>query len=584
MEKRWTTIHLPGLPRVHDLSPALVHILLSRGIPTDQMHSFIQAGPALIRPSLALPALQSAISQIQRNLERNVRITVVGDYDADGVTASVLLYEVLKDLGATVEILIPDRHRDGYGISPQIVERINTDAAGHHQMIITVDNGANAREAIARALELGMEVVVTDHHTVHTHPEAVIMVNPNNPKCPYVFGGLAGVGVAWKLARELLKVHHCEEKAWDYLDLVALGTIADVSPLIDENRALVQLGMEKIKRNPRPGLRELIKRQLGYRLGKENGGSLSIANGSSITSELGIELSPYDIGMYITPCLNAAGRIGEVQDAVRLLLCQNQTEAAQLADKLIALNQERRRITEQGLKEAQSLLASTKEIPNIICLTLPEIEESICGIIAGRIKEAYQRPTLVLTQTKDRTWKGSGRSVNGFDITTLLPAVAHLAEGGGHPQACGVSLNDTDVDAFLATVQAFGEERITPQQLMPVIRVDLPVQPEEVTLGLLREIKKLEPFGAGWEEPVIGLRRVAVTGGVMGQTGEHLRLRCNRSGLIFKGWHMFSKYRHLGLPSVVDILGRLRYNFWNNRESSEVEILDLRSHRAASNG
>lgn len=572
VETRWTTKRFSRLPQVAGLSPALIRILLSRGVTPERMPDFINGGVSLIRPSVALPAVTEAVARIREALAKGMAITIVGDYDVDGITASVLLYEVLNELGTKAEIIIPDRRRDGYGISVEIVERIANGSSGKSRLIITVDNGSNAREAIARAFELGLEVIVTDHHAVTDPPESVVMVNPNNPCQPYVFKGLSGVGVAWKIARELLDSVGHPQKAWHYLDLVALGTIADVSPLIDENRALVKLGLQQLSHQCRPGIKELIKLQLAHRLNQQDANTFQDSN-----KEMGLNLTAYDVGMYLTPCLNAAGRIGDVQDAVNLLLCQDPPEASRIANSLVALNQERKLITEQGVKAAIDLMPQEEGIPKIICLPLPDLDESICGLVAGRIKDAFYRPTLVFTRTRDKGWKGSGRSVAGFDLTSLLKSISYL-KGGGHSQACGFHFASEDVDAFLQAVKTFSEDHLPLQQFTRVIPVDLPVEPSEVTPALVREIKQLEPFGAGWEEPVIGLRGVSVSGGPMGKNGDHLRLRCDRSGLVFKGWGKYEQYQLLGCPRIMDIIGRVRCNLWNNRVFSEVEILDFRAN------
>lgn len=572
VETRWTTIKLPKVCRVPGISSALCRILLARGIPPEQMHDFIQAGPALIRPSSELPGVNQAVEQIRRALAREMAITIVGDYDVDGITASVLMYEVLTKLKGKVEIIIPDRRQNGYGISPEIVERIYAASPEARHLIITVDNGANAREAVARALELDMEVVVTDHHTVNTPPDSVVIVNPNHPQYPYTFRGLSGVGVAWKIARSLLEVADLSHVSWEYLDLVALGTIADVSPLIDENRGLVQLGLKQINQNPRPGIRELIKLQLASRFKQAFQPS-----DTEPADPVDTKISAFDIGMYLAPCLNAAGRIGNPMVAVDLLLSRDEEEAQRLAESLVKLNQERKLLTEQGVASAISLLKAKTPIPKVICLPMPDLEESICGLVAGRIKEKYQRPTLVFTRGLDKEWKGSGRSIQGFDITCLLKAAEDIVKGGGHPQACGFRLDEDNLDYFLETITNFAEKEMEKQQLFRVIRVDLPISPEDITLNLAREIKQLEPFGSGWEEPVVGLLKVPVFGEAMGKEGNHLKLRCRRNGLIFKGWHMFEKYQNLGMPSVLDIVGKIKQNFWNNHETVEVEILDFRT-------
>ena len=564
IEKQWTTIRLPKIPTIAGLSSVQTKILLARGIQPEQMHSFVEANPASLRPSALLPGVKPAVALIREEIAAGAHITIVGDYDVDGMTASVLLHEVLAELGILAKIIIPDRRRDGYGINQEIVETIYRQAPKARHLLITVDNGSNATEALAKARELGMGVVVTDHHSVNmvsenTDNEGVIMVNPNLPSDPYVFGGLSGVGVIWKVARELLASCDSASKAWDYLDLVAFGTIADVSPLVDENRILVKLGLQMLNKNPRPGLSELIKRQLPQR---ESSGSTPI--------------SAYEVGMYLAPCLNAAGRIGDVQEAVNLLLSRDQAEASRLAHSLVALNQERKRITEQGMQAAKSQLAGAADMPKIICLPLLNLDESICGLVAGRIKEVYNRPTLVFTRNSEAIWKGSGRSIPQFDLTRLMQTVSHLVKGGGHPQACGFSLLDEQMEEFLQTVDLFGQQQIENRHFIKVIRVDLALEPREITPGLYRELEKLQPFGKGWEEPVIGLRRIAVTGGPMGKNGEHLRLRCPQTGLVFKGWGLFNKYKSLGQPRFVDIIGKIKRNVWQGRESLEIEIVDFR--------
>ncbi len=584
IEKQWTTIRLPKIPAIAGLSPVLTKILLARGIQPAQMHSFVEANPVSLRPSALLSGVKPAVALIREEIAEGAQITIVGDYDVDGMTASVLLHEVLAELGVPAAIIIPDRRRDGYGLNWEIVENIYQQAPKARHLLITVDNGSNATEALAKARELGMRVVVTDHHSVNTESENtvsintigkntfsqntveqdtvnedIILVNPNLPSDPYVFGGLSGVGVIWKVARELLACCGKAAKAWDYLDLVAFGTIADVSPLVDENRILVKLGLQMLNKNPRPGLSELIKRQLPKR---ESSGSVPI--------------TAYEVGMYLAPCLNAAGRIGDVQEAVKLLLSGDETEASGLAQSLVDLNQERKRITEQGMQTAITQLAGAADLPNIICLPLHNLDESICGLVAGRIKEAYNRPTLVFTRSTEATWKGSGRSIPQFDLTRLMHTVSHLAQGGGHPQACGFSLLDEQIDEFLQAVELFGEQQIENRHFIKVIRVDLALEPREITPDLYRELEKLQPFGNGWEEPIIGLRRIDVTGGPMGKTGEHLRLRCRQTGLVFKGWGRFKKYEWLGQPRLVDIIGKVKRNVWQGRESIEIEIVDFR--------
>ena len=568
MEKQWTTIRLPQTPPIAGLSPVLTKILLARGIEPAQMHSFIEANPASLRPAALLSGVKPAVALIREAISERAQITIVGDYDVDGMTASVLLHEVLAELGVLAEIIIPDRRRDGYGINREIVETIYRQAPQARHLLITVDNGSNATEALSRARELGIEVLVTDHHSVNTVNvnnvvntvnEGVIMVNPNLPSDPYVFGGLSGVGVIWKVARELLASCGKASMAGDYFDLVALGTIADVSPLVDENRILVKLGLQMLNNNPRPGLRELIKRQLPQR---------EFPGLAPITAN--------EVGMYLAPCLNAAGRIGDVQKAVNLLLCRDQAEASRLAQSLVDLNQERKRITEQGMQAAKAQLAGAADLPKIICLPLLDLDESICGLVAGRIKEVYNRPTLVITRSNEETWKGSGRSIPQFDLTRLMQTISHLAQGGGHPQACGFSLLDEQMEEFLQAVELFGEQQIENRHFIKVIRVDLALDPREITPGLYRELEKLQPFGKGWEEPIIGLRRIAVTGGPMGKNGEHLRLRCLQTSLVFKGWGLFKKYTWLSQPRFMDIIGKIKRNVWQNRESIEMEIADFR--------
>ena len=439
--------------------------------------------------------MDKAASLILEKIQAGARIRIVGDYDIDGVCSTYLLYRGLSRCGGHVDYQIPERIRDGYGINESIIRKAKEDGI---DTIVTCDNGIAALEQVRLAKELGMTVIVTDHHEVvraedgsQILPEADAVVNPHRDDCPYPFAGICGGVVAYKLVQVLYEQNRIPEQEWkDMLEFAAIATVGDVMKLQDENRIIVRWGLKQIPHTASAGLRALVEAC-----------GLDICN-----------LTAYHIGFVIGPCLNASGRLKTAQLALELLLCEAGTPAALRAEEMAAelklLNEERKDMTQAGMEQAFEQVDTELADDDVLVVYLPDCHESLAGIIAGRVREAYNKPSFVLTKGEDCV-KGSGRSIESYHMYRALCGVRDLLlKFGGHPMAAGFSLKEENVGEFRRRLNE--QSTLTREDFIPKIWIDVAMPLEYISEALVNELKSLEPFGQGNEKPQFAQKNLRI--------------------------------------------------------------------------
>lgn len=432
--------------------------------------------------------MKRAVSILKEKIQQKKKIRIIGDYDIDGVQSVYILYSALRECGARADYAIPDRMKDGYGVNERLVRQA---ASEEVDTILTCDNGIAAEAELALAKELGMTVIITDHHEIPYEqkedgqkifhiPPADAVVNPKQPDCPYPFKELCGGAVAFKLAQSLFQnMGFSPEKALAYLENAAFATVGDVMPLIGENRILVKEGLKALNRTKNYGMRALAARN-------------QIEPG---------KIKAYHIGFVLGPCLNASGRLDTAYRALKMLLAEDQQTAAALAEDLYDLNASRKEMTEQGVSQAVKLVEETSlKEDKVLVIYLPDCHESLAGIIAGRVRERYHRPVFLLTSAKDGV-KGSGRSIESYSMFEEMSKCKELfTRFGGHPMAAGLSLPREHVELFR---QRLNENTVlTQEDLQGKIVIDVPMPLDYISKPLIEEMNLLEPFGKSNEKPV----------------------------------------------------------------------------------
>ena len=438
--------------------------------------------------------MDKAAALILEKIRAGVRIRIVGDYDIDGVCSTYLLYRGLTRCGAAVDYQIPERIRDGYGINESIIRKAKEDGI---DTIVTCDNGIAALEQVRLAKELGMTVIVTDHHEVvrdedgsQVLPEADAVVNPHRDDCTYPFAGICGGVVAYKLVQVLYEKNGIPEQEWkDMLEFAAIATVGDVMKLQDENRIIVRWGLKQIPHTASAGLRALVE-----------------ACGLDI-----YDLTAYHIGFVIGPCLNASGRLKTARLALELLLCEGMQQSAraeEMAAELKLLNEERKDMTQAGMEQAFEQVDAELAADDVLVVYLPDCHESLAGIIAGRVRETYNKPSFVLTRGEDCV-KGSGRSIESYHMYQALCGVQDLLlKFGGHPMAAGFSLKEENIDEFRRRLNE--QSALTKEDFIPKIWIDVAMPLEYISEALVNELKGLEPFGQGNEKPQFAQKNLRI--------------------------------------------------------------------------
>lgn len=443
-----------------------------------------------------LKDMEKAVAILQEKIENRNRIRIIGDYDIDGVMSTYILLESLRGLGCDVDMMIPNRITDGYGINEHLIEQAWQEG---RDTIITCDNGIAAVTQIRKAKDLGMTVIVTDHHEVPFEdleggrkeilPSADAIVNPKQKACSYPFAGLCGAVVAMKVMEALYEKMAPEVDLVDkMLPFAGIATIGDVMDLQDENRILVKEGLQRLHHTTNLGLQELIRVN---NLEPEN-------------------ISPYHIGFILGPCLNASGRLDTAKRALQLLLADSREEAAVLAGDLKNLNESRKEMTAQGLEKAIEQVESTSMMEDtVLVVFLPECHESLAGIIAGRLRERYHKPSFMLTRGEEGV-KGSGRSIESYSMyEKLCECKEYLTKFGGHPMAAGLSLEEENVERFRRKLNE--QSGLTEEDLVEKVTIDVPMPIHYIRKDLVQELSLLEPFGKGNEKPLFAQKNLWVS-------------------------------------------------------------------------
>ena len=471
-----------GIGTHFHISPVIARIIRNRDVCGDEnIEKYLRGTWKDLYSPHRLKDADLAAGLLLEKIQQGKRIRIVGDYDIDGVCSTYLLYKGLKRLGAAVDYEIPDRIKDGYGINIQIVEAAAED---NIDTILTCDNGISAIDQMKRARELGMTVIVTDHHDIvkvgeeDVLPEADAIVNPKQSADTYPWKEICGGMVAYKLIQILYEKAGIDREEWlAMIEFAAIATVGDVMKLQDENRIVVKEGLRRAAQTKSVGLRKLVEK-----------------NNLDITA-----LSAYHIGFVIGPCLNAGGRLQTAKLALRLLLCEDEQLADELAQELKDLNDQRKDMTADGLVQAAEQVEAKYRDDKVLVVFLPDCHESLAGIIAGRLREKYHKPSFVLTRAEDGV-KGSGRSIEGYHMFEALVEVKGLlSKFGGHPMAAGLSLPEANVEQFRLELNR--RAALTEEDFVPRIWIDVPMPMSYVTEELVQELELLEPFGQGNEKP-----------------------------------------------------------------------------------
>lgn len=460
-----TTLKLPNF---------IIGILFQRGYTSIKaINDFLNPSLAQLHQPKQLPDLEKAVSRIIQAVDKKESVLIYGDYDVDGVTSTSLLFRTLRTLGANVSFYIPHRQKEGYGLSETGILYAKSQG---FTLIISVDCGTTDFVEIDQANKLGIDVIVCDHHeTNEILPDAYAIINPKRVDSVYPFSELSGVGVVFKLAWALFAAfNHPKESVTEHLDLVSLGTIADIVPLIDENRVLAKFGLRQMARTTNIGLQSLLK----------------------VTGLSKKEIKPYDIGFIIGPRINASGRLSSAEKVVRLLITNDKSEADIIAQEITQENILRQNLEMEILNDAVKMIDERDIAKNkILVLGSENWHEGVVGIVASRIVDKYFRPTILLSIKKDRA-KGSGRSIPGFNIYQALKYCQDYLTGfGGHKYACGVLLDKDNIEAFSQKMQEYAEENLYSDLTQRKLHIDVKLSLHEITDNLLDIIKQFEPFG-----------------------------------------------------------------------------------------
>ncbi len=560
--KRWQVA--PPVPQSHlarfpHLPPLLVQLLYNRGITApDEVNEFL-AGGAPGESPFYLAGMSKAVARIRQAIRMGEPIAVYGDFDADGMAATALLTQTLKALGAQVVPYIPDRVDEGYGLNIPALRRLYRRGI---RVVVTVDCGIRAVAEVEKARR-GLDLIITDHHSVGEElPPALAVINPKRADCPYPFKDLAGVGVAFKLAQALLLSHRqqplkqakaslAEE---DLLDLVALGTVTDMVPLLGENRYLLIRGLEKLNDPQRPGLKALIT-------------SAGLKPGSIDTTAIGYILGPR---------LNAAGRIDDPMLSYRLLTTDSPIEAEELARQLEELNRKRQALTEESLERArEQVLAMSEE--KLFFVADEDFLPGIVGLVAGRLTEEFYRPSVVVSQGEEESC-GSCRSIPELNITLALEECCDLLRRyGGHAAAAGFTIASENLDALRGRLKRIAERELEEVELTPTLSIDAEVKLSEMDWATQAQLERLKPYGYANPVPLFLSRGVEVRDArAVGAEGEHLKLTLSDGRAIWDAIAFDQGHRIAELPRRIDVVYSVEVNEWEGERRLQLDVKDLR--------
>lgn len=544
------------------ISPVVARLLVARGVTTrKEAEEFLNPSLDLLHNPFLLPDIKPAMERIRIAIEKGELIMIYGDYDVDGVTATALLVRALRALGGSVMYRLPHRKTEGYDIKPSVVdEAVETGVS----LIITCDCGTTAIETAERAAEAGIDLIITDHHEPGPKlPRALAVINPKRSDSQYPFVELAGVGVAFKTMEALVRELGHNEKFFQrkFLDLVALGTVSDICPLIGENRAMVKFGMQSMANSKKAGIQAILRK----------------------CKLQGKDLLTYHLSYIIGPRLNAVGRLDKAEIALDMLLTTDEADADRLAEILEQKNTERQAEQSRVFEEAIAQITDTDlESRKVLVLSAPGWNAGVVGIVASKVVEQYGRPAVLLSlDPKTGACVGSARSIEKFNLIEALRSCGDLLRRcGGHAHAAGLSLNTENLDGLASRLNDLAGEILTPEDMIPTVVADAALEPEDLNSDLAREIAALEPFGHGNPEPVF------VTSGLeilrkqrVGADGTHLKMRVRADGgepTDCVGFRKGELDDAISVGGCLDICYNIRINRYNGYEQVQLVAMDLR--------
>ena len=534
------------------ISDTVAKLMVNRGIYNlDIAKEYLSSSIGELHNPTDMLGMSGAVELMRNSIIKGEKILIVGDYDVDGVISTYVLYTAISKCGGNVSFHIPDRIKEGYGINESIIKKASED---NIDIIITCDNGIAAIEQVKLAKELGIKVIITDHHDVpfieednvrkYVVPEADYVLNPKQENCNYEFDKICGAGVAYKFVQCLYKEFNIpNEELYDLIQYVAIATVCDVVDLVSENRILVKEGLKRINNTSNIGLRALFKE----------------------TGLEGKEITVYSLGFVIGPSINASGRLEQAEWALKLLITKDKSEAEELAKKLNELNKDR-----QGLEEAIKIIEENNMAKDkVLVVYLEDVHESIAGIIAGRIREKYNLPTIILTKAHEGA-KGSGRSIEEYNMfEELLKCKDLLGKFGGHPMAAGMSIPSENIDKFREKLNEV--TTLSDEDIIPKVSIDMPLPINKINYKLIDEIALLEPYGKGNPKPNFAVKGLMVKAArILGKNNNVLKLNLTDGYLNIDG--IYFGDIEVALEIIKNKFGEYEYNKMLNGQTNMVKI------------
>lgn len=539
------------------ISDTVAKLMVNRGIYNlDIAKEYLSSSIGELHNPTDMLGMSGAVELMRNSIIKGEKILIVGDYDVDGVISTYVLYIAISKCGGNVSFHIPDRIKEGYGINESIIKKASED---NIDIIITCDNGIAAIEQVKLAKELGIKVIITDHHDVpfieednvrkYVVPEADYVLNPKQENCNYEFDKICGAGVAYKFVQCLYKEFNIpNEELYDLIQYVAIATVCDVVDLVSENRILVKEGLKRINNTSNIGLRALFKE----------------------TGLEGKEITVYSLGFVIGPSINASGRLEQAEWALKLLITKDKNEAEELAKKLNELNKDRQELTQTGLEEAIKIIEENNMAKDkVLVVYLEDVHESIAGIIAGRIREKYNLPTIILTKAHEGA-KGSGRSIEEYNMfEELLKRKDLLGKFGGHPMAAGMSIPSENIDKFREKLNEV--TTLSDEDIIPKVSIDMPLPINKINYKLIDEIALLEPYGKGNPKPNFAVKGLMVKAArILGKNNNVLKLNLTDGYLNIDG--IYFGDIEVALEIIKNKFGEYEYNKMLNGQTNMVKI------------
>lgn len=552
---------------LNNFGDIISQLLFNRGIKTsDAAIKYFNTDLSLLNDYSKITDIYKAANIVLSAVKERKKIFIYGDYDADGICATSIMFNFLfRRLNAKVLPYIPSRFDEGYGLNTQGLDEIINQGG---ELVITVDCGIRDAELVKQYTEKGLDFIITDHHTLplssegqKTYPEsALAVIHPDMPDTEYPFSGICGTTVVWKLIQAISEKAEIEDKDFspnEYLDLVALATVCDVMPLIDENRVIVSNGIKQMMNTTNIGLRALLIR-LGIEL---------------------MDIQTYHFGFVIGPRLNASGRVSHALDAVRLLSSQNQSQVEKVVSHLEELNNHRQDLTVELLKQAEEQIEKDGQENNLLFVAGEEWSEGVVGLVASRLCEKYHKPVLVGSKKGDEI-TGSARSISSFNVTTAISNSEDiLIRFGGHSQAAGFTLKADRYEEFKRSIIEFANKTLTISDLEAELLIDLEIELKDATIELVNEIKSFEPLGMGNRTPVFMISKLKVLSKkLVGRDQNHLKLKLQKDDSIIEaiGFNIGQRFSDLKQNATIDIVGSLDINEWNGNSSVQLKIKDIK--------